>query len=179
VLGRLAGGVGPVLDRGVALSAEAEPYVPPNPDAYPRRVDGRCQFELTIGPVRVRGDTNFKKGAPWAKRREVRGLADGRPFEIVADYLEGNKQLTIDGRPQPIDRAASSYEQVLLTAHRWHRDVGPAGLAAGVYPTPRFARATYQLSAALWGSCHDRRPLRFASAADLLEFDPHYPGGVS
>lgn len=168
-----------MLDRGVSVSAESEPYVPPNPDAYPRPVDGRCRFDLTIGQVQVRGDTNFKRGATWAKRREVRGLADGRPFEVVVDYLEGRKQLTIDGRPQPIDPAASSYEQVLLTAGCWHREVGPAELARGVYPTPPFARFAYQLSAALWGSSHGRRPLRFASAADLLAFAPHYPEGVS
>jgi predicted dehydrogenase len=179
LLGRLAGGVEPVLDRGVTVSAEAEPYVPPNPAAYPRPMDGRCRFELTVGSVLVTGDTNFKRGAPWAKRREVRGLADGRPFEVVVDYLEGRKHLTIDGRPQPIDPAASSYEQVLLTAGCWHREVGPVGLDAGVYPTPRFARFAYQLSAALWGSSHGGRPLHFASAADLLAFDPRYPESAS
>src|SRR5439155_26656014 len=132
-LGRLHGGVGRVLDRDMTVAAEAEPYAPPNPDAYAGPVDGRCQFTLALGPVRVHGDTNFKRGAPWAKRRELRGLADGRPFEIVADYLEGHKRLTIDGRPECVDPAASSYEQVLRTAARWHGEVPPAELATGVY----------------------------------------------
>jgi hypothetical protein len=176
LLGRLHGGVAPALDRGVTVSAESEPYVPPNPEAYPVPVDGRCRFALTVGPLRVRGDTNFKRGAPWAKRREVRGLGDGRPFEITVDFLEGQKRLVLDGSPQPIDPSASSCEQVLRTAGRWRRDMAPSELAAGVYPNPRFARWTYQLSAALWRSSRDRAPLRFDSARDLLAFDAHFPG---
>jgi predicted dehydrogenase len=175
LLGRLHGGAGRALDRGVTVAAAAEPYAPPNPEAYPGPVDGRCQFTLAIGPVRVTGDTNFKRGAPWAKRRELRGLADGRPFAIVVDYLEGHKRLTIDGASQPIDPRASSYQQILRTAARWRQTVAPAELASGVYPNPHFARLTYQLSAALWRGARDRAPLRFASAKDLLAFDARYP----
>jgi predicted dehydrogenase len=175
LLGRLHGGAGRALDRGVTVAAEAQPYVPPNPEVYPGPVDGRCRFTLAIGPVRVSGDTNFKRGAPWAKRRELRGVADGRPFAILVDYLEGHKQLTIDGAAQPIDPRASSYEQVFRTAARWRQTVAPAELAGGVYPNPPFARLTYQLSAALWRSSRGRTPLRFASAKDLLAFDARYP----
>ncbi|MFO0810745.1 MAG: hypothetical protein U0746_19115 [Gemmataceae bacterium] len=171
VLGRLHGSVRRVLEGGVMVTAEAERYAPPNPEAYPHPVDGRCQFALDLGGVRVGGDTNFKRGAPMSKRRELRGLADGVPFEIIVDYLEGKKWLSIDGVPQAVDAGASSYEQVLRTADRWH---GAADLATGVYPTPHFARWTYQLSAALWRSSHDRAPLHFASADDLLAFDAGY-----
>ena len=103
--------------------------------------------------MRVEGLTDFKRGAEWAKRRVIRGIGDGRPFEIEVSYLEGRKSLRIDGVDQPCDPSASSYEHVLATATRWARQVGRDGLMTGLFPNPRFTHVTYQLSAALWRSC--------------------------
>ena len=177
ILGRLRGSVEEVLNAGGSVAAESEPYLPPNPEAYASPVDGRCQFHLTIGALRAGGDTNFKRGAPWAKRRELRGLADGRPFEIVVDYLEGKKRLSINGEAQDVDPNACSYEQVLRKAWQWHREAGGAAIDRGVYPNPRFARYVYQLASVLWRSAQDRSQLDIRSAEDLLGFDAGFPAG--
>ena len=171
VLGRLRGSVDEVLDMGISVKAESDVYQPPNPDAYSHPVDGRCQFQLSVGSCRVRGDTNFKRGAPWAKRRELRGIADGRPFEIIVDYLEGQKRLTVNGAAQAIDPKASTYEQVLRQAWHWHRHVGRAAIDDGVYPTPRFARVVFQLASVLWRSSQDKSRHVLRSATDVLRFD--------
>src|SRR5207253_1971997 len=60
-----------VLSGGVRLSGESEPYAPPNPEAYPSPVDGRCRFRAEMCGVRIDGLTDFKRHAPWAKRRIV------------------------------------------------------------------------------------------------------------
>jgi hypothetical protein len=49
---------------------------------------------------------------------------------------------------------------------------------SGVYPNPRFARITYQLSSVLWRACYDRRPVRLGTLADLLEFDARFRQAV-
>ncbi len=174
ILGRVRGSVEEVLDEGVSVAAESEPYVPPNPGDYAGVVDGRCQFQLTLGALNARGDTNFKRGAPWAQRRELRGLADGRPYEIIVDFLEGRKSLTINGEPQAVDPNACTYQQVLQKAWRWRREVDPAALRGGVFPNPRFARYVYQLASALWRGSQDRCRVEVGSAANLLEFDARY-----
>lgn len=171
VLAAVRGSLAAALAHGVQIVAQSDAYEPPNPEAYPDIVDGRCQFRGTFGDVQVEGLTDFKRGAAWAKRRVIRGIGDGSPFEIDVSYLEGRKSLRIDGRDQPCDPSASSYAHVLATATRWARLVGRDGLMSGLYPNPRFARMTYQLSAALWRSARDRSELRFDSAADLECWD--------
>ena len=66
----------------------------------------------------VTGRTNFLRSAPWAKRRVIRGIGDDRPFTIVADFLEGQKQLILDGQPQVDVLGTDSYEEVLKTCGR-------------------------------------------------------------
>ena len=171
VLARLRGSMVGVFDGGVGLRAESEPYAPPNPDAYPHTVDGRCRYRLSLGGVRIEGLTDFKAGAEFTKRRVLRGRGDGRGFCIELDYLEGRKRLSIDGAAQPIDPRADSYEAVLRTFARWRREKRRDELMEGIYPNPVFARITYQLSAALWRASRVRGRLDFAGLDDVLQFD--------
>ncbi|HJP32639.1 MAG: hypothetical protein QF689_17305 [Candidatus Latescibacteria bacterium] len=189
VLGQLQGSAEAVLADGLQLSARARPYSPPNPEDYLYVVDGRTDFEMQIGGTTVRGCTDFTSGAPWAKTRLVRGRADGRPFEMSMDYLEGAKVLRLDGleagQDSDLDPLGSSYEGVLRTFDRWLQTVPPTTLMSSTcYPNPTFAHLTYGLSGLLWRSCHDDRPLSVSDADDLLAFDagfaeaaaslPHY-----
>jgi len=171
LLGRLKQNLTTVLDRGLSIKGESEPYDPPNPEVYPYVVDGRCKYSLTIGEVHVDGLTDFKANAAWAKQRVIRGVGDGQPFRIDADYLEGEKRLKINGEDEKCDPKASSYRQVIMTIARWNRQIPYASLMNCVFPNPEFARVTYQLSSALWRSCRDGRELRFTSLNDLLAFD--------
>src|SRR5262249_39813025 len=143
-------------------------------EAYPHVVDGRCRYELALGGVRVAGSTDFKRHAPWAKRRVIRGVGDGAPFEIDVSYLEGKKYLRVNGDDRPCDPGASSYEHVLATATRWSREFDRTRLREGLFPNPRFAFATYQLSSALWWSCRDRAEVAFATAGQLDEWDANF-----
>jgi hypothetical protein len=171
VLAALEGGLQRCLDGGVTVEGESEPYRPPNPEVYPYVVDCRCRYSMTLGGVRVDGLTDFKRGAEWAKRRVIRGVGDGEPFEIDVSYLEGGKHLRVNGEDLPCDPNASSYEHVLATAFRWFGEVDRTRLMSGLYPNPRFTRVTYQLSSALWRSCRDRRAVAFGSASDLDAWD--------
>jgi len=65
--------------------------------------------------------------------------------------------------PEPADR----------TFWQWQK-LPRQELMQGVYPNPAFARVTYQLSSAVWRSCHDDRDIRFTSLTDLLAFDADY-----
>ena len=178
LLGRHQGSVESLFDGGVVVDAQADPYDPPNPEAYPYVVDGRCHYRLRLGRVDVEGLTDFKRNAAFSKRRVIEGMADGRPFLIEADYLEGGKRLAIDGKDQGWDAASNSYEQVIRTLARWYQEDGADRLRKGVYPNPRFARLTYQLSAMLWKSSHDRRSMEAASLGDLLNFDAGFAAAV-
>lgn len=170
LLARVRGSLAAVLDEGVTVCGEAALYVPPNPESYPEPVDGRCRYQLGFGAVQIEGLTDFKAGAPFTKRRIVRGRGDGRPFCIEVDYLEGRKRLWLDGVEQAVDPRADSYEAVLRTFVRWRRQPRDE-LLAGIYPHPAFARITYQLSSALWRACRARSGVRLANLDDVLGFD--------
>lgn len=171
VLGRVRGSLAAVFDSGVCIRAESEPYLPPNPELYPYVVDGKCSYQLTLGSVQIDGRTNFKAGAEFSKRRVLCGRGDGRPFRIEAEYLEGQKQLIIDGKDQGVDARANSYESVLRTFTRWRRTVARDALMQGIYPNPAFARITYQLSSALWRASRNRSVVHFGDLEQLLKFD--------
>jgi len=174
LLAACRGSLNAVLADGVAVSARSEPYAPPNPGAYDRVVDGRCEFQLALGPVTVEGVTNFKRGACWTKRRVVRGRGDGLPFVIEADYLEGGKQFRINGVDQGWDPTACSYEAILSTWSRWRDTVTRAALLRGLYPHPRLAWLAFQLSGALWRGSHERRRIEIAGLQELHAFDSGY-----
>jgi hypothetical protein len=174
MLGTVRGSSDAALAEGVRVSARSEPYVPPNPEAYARVVDGRCDFQLTLGPVSVEGVTNFKRGAPWTKRRVLRGSGDGQRFVIEVDYLEGNKLLRINGVDQGWDSTASSYEAILSTWAGWRANVSREQLLHGLYPNPRMAWLAFQLSGALWRASHEGRRIELASLAALHAFDSGY-----
>jgi predicted dehydrogenase len=171
LLARLRGSLAAVFEGGLKMSAESEPYTPPNPQDYSYVVDGRCTWQLQCSGTRVSAITDFKRHAPWSKRRIVRGLADGQPFEIEAEYLEGKQQLVMNGVDQRVDPQANSYIQVLGQYSHWRRNLNYEQLLTGIYPNPRFAQVTYQLSSALWRASYDRRPLQFNSFQSLLGFD--------
>ncbi|MFO0952375.1 MAG: hypothetical protein U0835_14750 [Isosphaeraceae bacterium] len=171
VLARVRGGLDDVTRGGLRVSGHSALYDPPNPEEYPRPVDGRCEYRMDLAGVSVDGLTDFKRGAPWAKTRHIRGVGDGRPFEIEVSYLEGKKWLKFDGEAQECDPDASSYEHVLATFARWAREYGRDRLMTGVFPNPGFTRLTYQLSAALWRSCQDGRELAFDTRNALESWD--------
>jgi predicted dehydrogenase len=171
VLARLPGSLAEVFDGGMSLRAESEPYAPPNPEMYPHVVDGRCNFQVSLGGVQIEGRTDFKAGAEFTKRRVLRGSGNGQPFCIEADYLEGRKRLSINGIEQAVDPRANSYESVLQTFTRWRSQLAREALMEGIYPNPAFARITYQLSSALWRAGRSRARLRFANLDALLGFD--------
>jgi predicted dehydrogenase len=172
LLAALHGSFDGVLNQGISAVAQAEPYCPPNPEAYPRTVDGRCAFHLSLGSLAIQGLTNFKRGARWSKRRVLRGLGDGRHFVIEADYLEGRKWLRIDGVDQGWDPQANSYEAILSTLNQWRASVPAAALRVGPYPNPRLAWRAFQLSGVLWASSQQRRPIALAGVEALEAFDP-------
>ena len=174
LLARLRGGLDGVFADGLSVTARAEPYVPPNPRAYPHAVDGRCRYTLRLGEVTVEGLTDFKRGAEPTKRRVIKGVADGRPFTIEADYQEGAKQFVIDGVRQDHDPSTDSYVEVLRTLAKWRERVSPSELMHGLYPNPSFARLTYQLSGVLWRAGYDRGDIRLGSRAELESFVSGY-----
>ena len=179
ILGVVRGSARDALSAGLRIEGIADVYVPPNPGDYPEAVDGRCRFRGSIGDVLVEGLTDFKKGARLAKRRIIRGMGDGRPFEIEASYLEGGKGLRVDGVDQPCDPSANSYEGVLATITDWGRRFDRSTLMGGLFPNPGFAFLTYQLSAALWRSCRDRATLEFQDAKHLESWDAGFAGEVA
>ncbi len=178
MLGTVGGSFDAALANGVRVSAKSEPYVPPNPEVYPRVVDGRCDFQLTFGQVKVAGVTNFRRGAPWSKRRVLRGRADGQPFEIEADYLEGRKMLRINGVDQGWNAAACSYEAILSTWATWRANVSREQLLHGLYPNPRLAWLAFQLSGALWRSSFEGRRIELADLAAINSFDSGYQAAL-
>ncbi len=171
LLAAVKGGVDQALADGVHLTGRADLYTPPNPDAYPHAVDGRCRYQMVVGGARVEGCTDFKRHAEWAKRRIVRGMGDGLPFEVDVSYLEGAKHLRINGDDLPCDPTASSYEHVLSTASRWTSQFDRRQLMGGLFPNPAFTLATYQLSSALWRSCREREAITIESADRLRSWD--------
>jgi len=178
LLGSLRGGLRAVLDQGLTVTAHAQPYAPPNPEAYPYVVDGQVTYRLQLGDVQVDGRTDFKAGAPFAKTKTITGRAGGRPFVVEADYLEGAKRLAIDGRDMGFARDASGYEHILRTLAAWRQRVSPERLMRGVYPNPRFARLTYQISSVLWRSCWTGRPIALRSYDELLGFAADFAAAV-
>jgi hypothetical protein len=178
LLSRLGGGLTEALSGGLTLTAESEPYEPPDPKGFPYVVDGRCDWRMTVGATQITGRTDFKRHAPWSKRRTVRGEADGKKFELEVEYLEGHKQLLVNGVDQQPDPNSNSYVQVIETFARWRQEVPRERLMSEVFPNPRFAHATYQLSSALWRSSYDRRPLSFNSHAALMAFDAAFQKAV-
>ncbi len=47
----IRGGYDAVFSSKVALTATAQSYSPPNPEDYPYVVDGRCEYQLCMGPL--------------------------------------------------------------------------------------------------------------------------------
>jgi hypothetical protein len=174
LLATLRGGLEAMLPDGVTVRATSSPYVPPNPELYPYVVDGRCDYQLELGRLTVDGITNFKRGAAWSKRRILRGRADGQPFVIEADYLEGSKYLRINGVDQRWEATSSSYEAILSTLDQWRAEVPATTLLRGVYPNPRLAWIAFQLSGALWKSSHEQKPIKMNDLAALKAFDSSF-----
>ena len=174
LLGRRHEGLETLFGDGVAVDARADPYLPPNPEAYSYVVDGRCRFTLEIGPTTVTGCTDFKSNAPFKKVRVIKGRGDGREFTIEVDYLEDRKYLRIDGVDQGCDPGASSYEQVITTLGAWRAREDRDRLMHGLYPNPEFAHLTYRLSGLVWRSCYEKQTLCVGSLQDLLAFDPGF-----
>ena len=53
VLATLRGSFAAITDGGATVSAKSEPYCPPNPEVYPHIVDGRCEFQLSLGRLQI------------------------------------------------------------------------------------------------------------------------------
>jgi predicted dehydrogenase len=178
LLGSVEGSLEGVFERGLTATADALPYAAPNPDAYPYVVDGQVIYELKLGEVAVHGRTDFKSGAPFSKRKVINGRADGQPFTIEADHLEGSKYLRINGQDQGFAPDASAYEHIIRTLGRWSGELDPARLMQGVYPNPRFARLTYQLSSVLWSSSYTDTQIELDSCGELMGFEAGFADAV-
>lgn len=174
LLAQQAGSVEDALQSGLTLHASSDPYNPPNPEDYPYVVDGQCDFDMRIGETAVIGHTDFKRGALFRKERIIRGSGDGNPFEIIVDYLEEAKYLTINGEDQRCAPWGNSYTAVLEGIERIRQEATQEELMSGVYPNPHFARHTFQLSSALWRASRDGEELIFPNAESLLSFDARF-----
>ena len=152
LLARCGSGISP-WGRGVEACGTSRPYQPPNPERYAHVVDGVCSGELSFGTMTVHIDTNFKRGAPFTKQRRIRGRGDGKPFEIIAEYLEGHKWLRINGVQQPVAEDSNSYACVLKQLWKWRTGNDQEELNCGVFPNARLARDAYFVSALLWNAC--------------------------
>ncbi len=178
LLARVRGSLSDVFDTGLRIRAKSEPYSPPNPEIYPYVVDGKCSYQISLGSLHLEGLTNFKAGAEFTKRRVLCGRGDGQPFRIEVEYLEGRKQLKINGADQRVDPRANSYDSVLKIFTRWRRHASRDELMGGIYPNPVFARITYQLSSALWRASRDRSAVQLADVDQLLKFDAGFRGSL-
>ncbi len=174
MLAHATGGLEQALADGVLVRSTAEPYSPPNPADYSYVVDGRCEFHMAIGDVQIAGRTDFKRNAPWGKRRAIHGKVDGRPFMIVLDFLEGKKLLFIDEKPHENVLHTNSYEEVIKGVSRLRQQCTREQIMAGVYPHPQFARLTYQLSSILWRSSWENNWIVLDSMQQLLDFDARF-----
>lgn len=174
LIARHSGSVENALQSGLSLRASSDPYDPPNPEVYPYVVDGRVDFDLTIGDLAVIGHTDFKRNAPWRKERIIRGKGDGKPFEIQVDYLEGAKYLIIDGEDQAVPPWGSSYNAVLEGFREMAAAHPRETVMRGVFPNPGFAHYTYQLSSVVWRACRDGGEIVLEDAESLLGFDANF-----
>ena len=175
LLGRLRGGLEDVLLDGLVVSGASEPYNPPNPEEYPYVVDGRFEGDLRFGDVPVHLTTDFKRGAEWTKRRSIRGIGDGEPFCIEAEYLEGSKSLRFNGRDAGVAPDANSYEKAVEGLWEWRCSVPREVLLSGVYPNPGFAYATYLISSMLWDACSTGQAVWVGSKEELDAYAPGFP----
>jgi predicted dehydrogenase len=177
VLGCRSNELDRVFDPGLSVSGVSQLYRPPNPEHYPYPVDGQCDGTLEVGPTTVHLHTDFKTGAELTKRRSIRGVADGSPFLIEADYLEGAKYLVIDGVPQDFPADSPSYEQAIRQVWTWYRNLDKTTLNSCAFPNPRFAWKTYLISAMLWDSCQSGQQISASSPQDLAAYAPRFPHG--
>jgi hypothetical protein len=90
---------------------------------------------------------------------------------IVADYLEGQKLLMINGQTCEDVMHTNSYVEVIRSIGKMCQESSVADLMREIYPNPSFARVTYQLSSVLWHSSWRQQSARLASLRDLLQFD--------
>ncbi len=163
LLGHAGGGLTSPLSLPVSVRAKSLPYNSPCPELFPVPVDGRCEAEIRIGETDVHLLTNFKRGAPWQKRKTMRGVADGQPFMIEADYLEGAKWLRIDGVDQGCDPHGNSCENVLAELWRLVNAGEAKSLPSGIYPDAAFSRYIYILSSLLHQSCASHETVETAA----------------
>lgn len=174
LLARVRGGARQALEGGVSVQGQADPYDPPNPEDYDYPVDGRCHCRFDFGGTAVEQRTDFKRGAEFTKQRLIHGTADGRPFEIDCDFLEGAKYLRIDGVDQGVPPDLNSYEHVLRQLWGWRQDTAWETFNGGTFPNARFARLTYLLSSMLWDACHGG-PVAAPDAGAVDAYRPGFP----
>jgi predicted dehydrogenase len=171
-LAEVRGGLDHIWDQGLSVEGESAPYHPPNPEAYGQTVDGRFEGSLSFGDSKVRLVTDFTTGAPRTKRRTVRGVGDGKPFIIEAEYLEGHKFLAINGKDIGFAQDANVYQAVIRQGWQWF--LHPGLDDADLHPTPAFAHMTYLLSAMLWDACHLGGPRRVDSLNSFRSYQPGF-----
>lgn len=171
-LAEARGGLDHVWDGGVTVEGTAAPYHPPNPEAYRYTVDGRFEGTVHFGDTRVHLVTDFTTGAPRTKRRTLRGVGDGAPFVIEAEYLEGHKFLAIDGKDIGFSQDANVYQSVIRQGWQWF--LHPTLDDAALHPTPAFAHRTYMLSAMLWDACHLGGPRRVSNLQEFMGYSPGF-----
>ena len=171
-LAEARGGLDHVWDQGLSVEGVSAPYNPPNPEAYPHAVDGRFEGSVHFGDSKLHLFTDFTTGAPRTKRRTIRGMGDGKPFVIDAEYLEGHKFLVIDGKDIGFAQNANVYQSVIRQGWQWF--LHPGVDDAALHPTPAFAHRTYLLSAMLWDACHLGGPRSANSLGAFMNYRPGF-----
>jgi predicted dehydrogenase len=175
LLGHIEGGLERVWKKGVVVSGNSEVYHPPNPAAYSHEVDGRVDGRMRLGDLDAHIDTNFKSGAALTKRRVLKGVGDGKPFVIEAEYLEGKKFLRINGKDLEMHSNDSTCGHVIRRGWAWHALLTDQDYTSSTqYPTSLFAWYTYLLSSMLWDSCQDAKPVTIDDKHALLYYNPGY-----
>ena len=177
LLAHTNGGLDSIWEQGLTISGSSERYDAPNPEAYPEPVDGKVDCVMRLGALKAKIHTDFKSGAKFTKRRTIKGMGDGQPFTIEAEYLEGEKHLRINGVDQSISKEASGYENAILQIWSWYRTVNHDELMGGdLYPNPTFAQYTYLISAMLWDSCATNETVTAQSKDQVLNYRCQFPG---
>ena len=141
------------------------PTTPRTPRPIPTPSTAGAATGGSIGGVRVEGLTDFKRGRPL-------GQAPGHPGRGRRPPRSRSRRPTSKARRPSGSTASTSpatRRPALTRASSPRSPTGPGDTTAptlmgGLFPNPGFACLTYQLSAALWRSCHDRAAVAFRDA---------------
>ena len=178
LLGKLNGGLEPVFRSGLSVNAQAQPYQPPNTQAYPYVVDGKCVFHLQLGATKITGRTDFKRGGPG------RNAGQSRVWRM--DNLSRSKQ--ISWKEKSGFRSISNHKTA-STVTRMRKSLNAAKdgrsrlhvtkSCVEYSPIPISRGVSYQLSSVLWRSSWQKAPVELDSLDALMQFEAGFESARS